>query len=147
MLKSFAFLAAISFALLCLSNCGNSEPSKESNNLEAKCLEHIGHIINKKTFVEEEFAVLTTDSNGKTHVHLNEIVLNCAASQPGFEISHVVDNDTLKLNESYTRGLAKCSCNSSLDLTIESIGDGIKYLVYTYEYTEGNQSIFPVKYE
>jgi len=152
MLKTLAFSITISFALLFLSNCSNSEPSKDSSNqngLYIKCQRTIGA---KKTLAEaeifesEEFAVLT-NSNGKTHIHLDEIGLNCLAADPKFfRITLAVDADTLKLNEEfYMDARASCSCKSSLDLDIESIGNSIKYLVYNYE--DGYSVIFPVKYE
>jgi hypothetical protein len=157
MLKIFVFSTAISFALLCLSNC-SEKSSSDSNSLYVKCLRPEGKFVvlansndndnTEEPLVEAERFALLTNSGGKTHVHLDEISLNCAATAPSeFEISHAVDGDSLKLNESYPRGLAKCNCNSSLDLTIESVGDSIKYLVYIYENAGEYQSIFPVIYK
>jgi len=143
----------ISIALLCLSNCGDSEPFKNSNDLivEIKCLNHTENIITRKplvgveTFEIEKFAVLT-DSNGKTHIHLDKVGLDCAATNPDFfRINYAVDGDTLKLNGVYKYNIrAGCGgCTSPLDFTIESMDDGIKYVVYNEDYSE--PQIFQVK--
>jgi hypothetical protein len=146
------FSMMISFALLCLSNCSNSEPSKPSDsNLSIECLKKAKKpLVEVEVFESEKLAILT-NSNSKTHIHLDEITLNCAATDPRFKINHIVDMDTLKLDGVYYNGgLAKCNCLSSLDLTIESIaiGDNIKYLSYTdHDQPHIYTTIFPVKYE
>jgi len=147
MLKIFTFSIILSSALLCLSSCSSSEPSKPSpeTNLSVKCLGHAKPLVGTQIFESEEFAILT-NSNGKTHIHLAEIGLNCAATDSRFKINHTVDVDTLKLVGEYS-ALANCGCTSSLDLTIESVGDGIKCLVYDDDYDSGVTRIFPVKYE
>ncbi|MDR2594095.1 MAG: hypothetical protein LBC87_04920, partial [Fibromonadaceae bacterium] len=113
-----------------------------------KCQEHTGakkSLVGAAEVYEEEFAVLT-NSNGKTHIYLAEIGLNCAAQDPKiFSINHAVDFDTLKLVGKYDV-LANCGCTSSLDLTIESVGNDIKYLAYS-NYGEDFTQIFPVRYK
>jgi len=143
MLKVSVFLLTISFALLCLSGCGDSEPSE--NSLIMQCQEHLS----KSLVAEEveEVAVLT-NSKGQTHIHLDGIVGYCASN---IKIKTSCTADTLNLKEywpSEGRANASCSCILSLDLTIESVGDDIKYLVYTYTKESGLSSkIFPVRYE
>jgi hypothetical protein len=151
----FTFSITLSFALLCLSNCGDSEPSKELNGLEIKCLNRTEDIMTKKSLIGSEiyemteFAVLT-HSKDKTHIHLDKITLDCAATNPDiFRINYAVDVDTLKLYGVYKYNVeGRCgACTSSFDLTIESIVDDIKYLVYSERDGRGSIRIFPVKYQ
>ncbi|MDR2583196.1 MAG: hypothetical protein LBC75_06925 [Fibromonadaceae bacterium] len=185
MLKTFAFSIMISFALLCLSNCGGSDSSGlyvDGNNIiRNKDGDSVGILVGCKSTAttpitacggnsypysypdlssiskclrtqsksaEEplaEFAVLT-DSDDKTHVHLNEIELFCSSS---LKVGIKYTVDTLKLEEFWDENEnnfnSKCSCNSSLDLTLNYRYDNIKYLVYNY--VDGGTRIFPVRYE
>ncbi|MCL1955793.1 MAG: hypothetical protein FWF63_00590 [Fibromonadales bacterium] len=185
MLKIFAFSITISFALLCLSNCGGSD----SNGLYVEGSEDGTYIVRNRDgdsvgilvgckstaampmtacgghsypdlssiskclqtqskFAEKplaEFAVLT-DSYGKTHIHLDEIELFCSSSLK-IRTSYTVD--TLKLEEFWDEREnnfnSKCSCNSSLDLTLNYMYYDVKYLVYNY--VDGGTRIFPVTYK
>jgi len=146
MLKTLMLSITILSALLCLGGCGNSEPSEYSeNSLIMQCQEHLSKPLVAEEI--EEVAVLT-NSKGQTHIHLDGIVGYCASN---IKIRTSCTADTLNLKEywpSEGRANASCSCILSLDLTIESIGDDIKYLVYTYTKESGLSSkIFPVRYE
>jgi hypothetical protein len=93
----------------------------------------------------ENVAVLT-NSNNKTHIHLDSIGGFCKSN---IKIKSNYTVDTLKLEEYWDenegRLVTGCSCILSLDLTLESKYDDVKYLVYTYDH--GSSQIFPVIYK
>jgi len=144
MLKTLTLLMTILLALFCLSSCSDSEPS-EPFELIMQCQRSLS----KPLVAEEveEFAVLI-NSDGKTHIHLDEIGGYCASN---VKIKSGCTADTLKLEEYWPkegRDNSSCSCILSLDLTIESVGDDIKYLVYTHTKDSGlGSKIFPVLYK
>jgi len=152
MLKSLTFsITVVAFALLCLSNCSDSGDLKPeaSGSLDPlsifKCQEHLS-----KSLVAEEIEQLAvlTNSKGKTHVHLDKIGGYCSSN---IKIKTECVADTLKLEEYWPEEgsfRSKCGCTLSLDLFIDSVGDDIKYLLYTHaEDTGVGPSIFPVRYK
>jgi len=149
MLKTLTFLMTISLALFCLSSCSDSKPSESSETPEESLIRQCKEHVSKPLVAEEveNFAILT-NSKGKTYIHLDGIGGYCDSS---IKIRTSLAEDTLKLEEYWPEdGLnynSKCSCISSLDLTIESVGDGVKYLLYSYVDAGGAQDIFSVLYK
>ncbi len=149
MLKiSIASLLLAFFLNAC--NSSDEDTSDEDGYVgSSQCLDRLHKQINDEPFEPfsevEKFAVIT-NSNGKTHVHLNSIGLYCS-SNVRIKASQAID--TLKLEEYWPDEgslVTACSCNSSWDLTLnlpyESTGKSIKYVVYTY--THGDNLVFPV---
>jgi hypothetical protein len=147
-IKTSACTVAILFVLLA---CGTKEQSEPHLNSNFKCISHIG--MEKPLVAEEaeevENVAALTNSKGKTHIHLDSIGGYCSSN---IQIRTSCAADTLKLEEYWPedggRINSKCSCILSLDLTIDSIGDNFKYLVYHHEESTGlYQKIFPVIYK
>jgi hypothetical protein len=89
---------------------------------------------------DEKIAVLT-NQRSVTNVHL-PLVHRCCESNVKIKANKT--NDTLKLKEYFPDGdyyASKCSCSSTLDITLETKEDNIKYVVYEDQY------VYPVKYE
>ncbi|MDR2583110.1 MAG: hypothetical protein LBC75_06490 [Fibromonadaceae bacterium] len=146
MLKILTLSIIISFALLFLSNCSSDDPYISDIS---QCLEKASKFTaleDEQPVESEKFAVLTI-SGGKTHVHLDEIGLYCDSN---LKLKTSYARDTLKLKEYWedegNMSMTSCSCVSSLDLTLESKYNNVKYLVYAHALGGRNQ-IFPVRYE
>jgi len=72
-----------------------------------------------------------TISDGKTQIYLPSVSKPCSTS---LEIKAAKSSDTLKLEYYLPEGkdylMSKCMCESDLDLTIESIENDIKYIIF-----------------
>jgi hypothetical protein len=156
MLKTFVFITIILSVFLLLNACGTKEQSDPHLNSNFKCLQTQGKFAvmansndndnAEELLVEIERLAILTNSNNKTHIHLDSIGGFCASN---IKIKSNYTVDTLKLEEYWDENEGRintaCSCILSLDLTLESKYDDVKYLAYTYDH--GGSQIFQVRYE
>ena len=101
-------------------------------------------MLRKDGTVSAEKIAILTNSEGKTHVHLTSVGRYCASNA---KIKTDKIADTLMLKEYFPKDyfVSACSCNSTMDLTLESIDNNIEYVIY--EFNSGGRQFFPVRYE